>query len=172
MHRLGVFLKARYAPSFPPNGHIRPRDVYVRSSAVERCLETAQLLTAGLCSPQGAWKWSEGTGVTLGTIWQPVPIHTISPPEADGLLVPTSTCKRAYALYGRVTESEVVKKFMEPFGEVMSSVTDVTGVRVTHIREARNVYDSLLSARHHLKEEVLPNFPVIFQVFLGFLNSN
>lgn len=160
MHRLGVFLKERYAPSFPPNGHIRPRDVYARSSAIERCLETANLLTSGLCPPQGGWKWSDQG---LGTLWQPVPVHSMGPmADSDGLLMPGSSCKRAIALYGRVADSEVVKKFMEPYWEMMSSVTNVTGVKIRSYREARAVYDSLLSARHHLKEEVLPNYQVLF----------
>ena len=168
MYRLGTFLRSRYSASFPDpqtgTGHIRPRDVYVRSSGIERCLETAQLITAGLVPPQGAWKWSLGgeggtSAESLGSIWQPVPVHS-APQAEDGLLVPGSNCKRAIALYGRIPEAEVVKRYMAPFEGVLASVSNATGVKVTSYREARAVYDSLLSARHHLKEEALPNYQV------------
>ena len=94
MHRLGVYLRHRYSRYFKDR-NIRPRDLYIRSSAVDRCLETAQLIAAGLAPPKKHWIWN----ANLGTEWQPIPIFTV-PREDDGLLVPSSVCNRAYALYG------------------------------------------------------------------------
>ncbi|OTF69488.1 hypothetical protein BLA29_015529, partial [Euroglyphus maynei] len=53
--------------------YISPRDVYIRSSSIPRCLESSQLIAAGLTPPIGNWKWQSD----LGDLWQPVPIFSI-----------------------------------------------------------------------------------------------
>ena len=72
MYRTGQFLRRRYSHQFSGR-YISPRDIYIRSSAVPRCLESSQLIAAGLTPPIGNWKWKSD----LGELWQPVPIFTI-----------------------------------------------------------------------------------------------
>lgn len=72
MYRIGQFLRRRYSYQFPGR-YISPRDVYIRSSTIPRCLESSQLIAAGLSPPIGVWQWKSD----IGELWQPVPIFTV-----------------------------------------------------------------------------------------------
>lgn len=64
MFHLGVYLRKRYAKFLTFN----PRELDVRSSEIDRCLETAQLVASGSYPPKGDWIWHEFQS------WQPFPI--------------------------------------------------------------------------------------------------
>lgn len=81
MYRLGSFLRRRYHRRLPGK-LLTPRDVYIRSSAIERCLESSELIAASLCPPQGVWIWN----TNLGEQWQPLPIHSV-PKYRDGVSI-------------------------------------------------------------------------------------
>ncbi|KAJ6223696.1 hypothetical protein RDWZM_002241 [Blomia tropicalis] len=144
MYRLGHYLRRRYVRNFHWN--ISPRDLYVRSSAMERCQESAQALIAGLLPPTDDWCWNDD----LGTVWQPIPIATI-PRNEDGLLVASSNCDRAYALYGRIPDSKVVQNLIKPFWPTIQEIAHISNVSIDSYRKARDVYDSLLCIRHQMK---------------------
>lgn len=78
MYKVGQFLRRHYA-NFLTNS---PRDVYIRSSGANRCLESVALILAGLYPPTGRWQWSNQI---LGKEWQPFPILTEPRPE-DGVI--------------------------------------------------------------------------------------
>ena len=70
MYTLGKYIRERYKHFLTDN----PREVYVRSSEKERCLESVSLILAGLYPPVGRWQWDSN----LGKMWQPFPIHTMN----------------------------------------------------------------------------------------------
>lgn len=76
MYNLGIYLSERYG-KFLGNS---PREVHVRSSGADRCLDSASLVLAGLYRPNGHWKWNDN----LGKLWQPIPIQTV-PFDKDGV---------------------------------------------------------------------------------------
>lgn len=48
-------------------------DIYIRSTSVDRALMSAAVNLAGLYAPTADQKWNN----KLGTLWQPIPIHSI-----------------------------------------------------------------------------------------------
>lgn len=71
MYRLGTFFKRRYS-KHSPNRLINPRNVYIRSSGITRCIESGQLIAAGLFPPTGPWLWTSD----LGQVWQPIAVFS------------------------------------------------------------------------------------------------
>lgn len=69
MFAVGRYLSSRYYPFLGTS----PREVYVRSSGSDRCLESVSQVLAGLYPPTGRWKWNND----LGSAWQPFPIQTV-----------------------------------------------------------------------------------------------
>ena len=76
MYSIGQYLRRRYQKFLTYN----PREVYIRSSGKDRCLESTALVLAGLYPPVGRWKWNSD----LGRLWQPFPIQTVKYSE-DGV---------------------------------------------------------------------------------------
>ena len=70
MNAIGKYLRKRYKNFLTEN----PREVWVRSSEKERCLESVTLILSGLYPPNGRWKWNND----VGQVWQPFPIHTMN----------------------------------------------------------------------------------------------
>ncbi|CAG2109807.1 unnamed protein product, partial [Medioppia subpectinata] len=61
-----------------------PREVYVRSSITDRCIESTSSLLAGVYPPKTQdWIWDIGGDAKLGHDWQPIPIQTFMPHVDD-----------------------------------------------------------------------------------------
>lgn len=71
-YKLGVRLRERYRTLLPKNGFYSTNDMYVVSSASERCLMTAQSFLAGFLPPNDADERH-----LLPIKWQPVAIHSV-----------------------------------------------------------------------------------------------
>lgn len=72
MFKLGKFIRRRYDSFLSDNF----REVYSRSSDVERCIESSQAVLAGLYPPNKARsQWCEKLN------WVPAPIHTVPAPD-------------------------------------------------------------------------------------------
>ena len=81
LYHLGQYLSKRYYNNNDDDGgnHFpieqkSPRNVYVRSSGSERCLQSVTLLLAGMFPPENQWKWMNDS---LGSLWQPIAIQTV-----------------------------------------------------------------------------------------------
>ena len=85
MYKLGQLIREEYKEYL--GDKYSPREVYVRSSDSERCIESVSLLLAGAYPPkQSAWQWNNGSDPDLGRLWQPIPIHTFMP-DIDNLML-------------------------------------------------------------------------------------
>jgi hypothetical protein len=71
MYNVGQFLRTRYDGFLTDN----VREAFVRSSGIERCLESTQLVLNGMYNPKGRWVWDSTE------TWQPFPVHTTFPKE-------------------------------------------------------------------------------------------
>lgn len=49
------------------------KDIYIRSTSVDRALMSAEVNLAGLYSPNQHEQWNDN----LGKIWLPIPIHSV-----------------------------------------------------------------------------------------------
>lgn len=76
-YKLGVRLRERYRSLLPKNGFYSTNEMYVMSSATERCLMTAQSFLAGFLPPN-----DDDQRHLLPIKWQPVAINSV-PREND-----------------------------------------------------------------------------------------
>ncbi|XP_074599223.1 prostatic acid phosphatase-like [Brevipalpus obovatus] len=130
MYEVGKRIRKRYQNFLPHN----IRDVLVRSSDADRCLESASLVLAGAFPPKDRWVWESNFH------WVPIPIHTTPKPE-DGVLNPSSNCPEAQKEWSRIHSS---KEFIEagyPYKDVFEYLTIHTGMNVTDIGTAHLISD-------------------------------
>ncbi|RWS28315.1 lysosomal acid phosphatase-like protein 3 [Leptotrombidium deliense] len=132
MYNLGRFFRKRYG-DFLTNS---PREVFIRSSAAERCLESAQMLVNGIYAPHGAWIWSEDQR------WLPFPIQT-EPRFTDGMMNPESVCPIAKNEQNRIRQSPEVLKWQETYKDLFNYLSLNTGESVKDMFAAEKVYDTL-----------------------------
>ncbi|KAI1294209.1 Lysosomal acid phosphatase [Halotydeus destructor] len=135
-YALGEYIRKTYGSFLTYN----PREVYVRSSAAERCLASTSLLLAGAYPPKDHWVWSDQLH------WQPFPIQT-EPRKVDGMLVPSSTCPAAEDELRKIRHSPAVMAFTKAFEQLFAHLSLNTGANVTDIMQAENVYDTLFIER-------------------------
>jgi lysosomal acid phosphatase len=102
MFKLGKYIRARYENFLGTS----PREVHIRSSAADRCLESAALVSAAIYPPEGRWQWN----TELGKSWQPFPIQT-EPLPFDGMLNPGSKCPAADEELATIANSPAVQKY-------------------------------------------------------------
>lgn len=75
LYKLGQFIRKRYSHFLTDNF----RESYSRSSDIDRCIESAHVLLAGLYPPNEQRKWNNNLS------WTPFPVHSV-PPIHDYLL--------------------------------------------------------------------------------------
>lgn len=102
MYSVGRYMRRRYENFLGKS----PKEVLIRSSGSDRCLQSTTLVLAGLYPPQGRWKWNED----LGTLWQPFPIQTVPHPH-DPMLNPDSICPNAKDEIDKIYNSDIVKNY-------------------------------------------------------------
>lgn len=82
-YKLGVKLRERYRSLLPKNGFYSTNEMYVMSSATERCLMTAQSFLAGFLPPNVDDGDDDDVHRHLLPIkWQPVAVNSV-PRESD-----------------------------------------------------------------------------------------
>lgn len=95
MYKLGKFIRKRYENFLTDN----MREIYSRSSDVERCIESANALLAGLYPPTPTTRWNPDL------LWLPAPVHTVPAPD-DYLL---NESGRKY-LQNYINELRIIQK--------------------------------------------------------------
>ncbi|XP_054166616.1 prostatic acid phosphatase-like, partial [Oppia nitens] len=136
MFTFGQQLRQRYGNYLGDS----PKNAYIRSSASDRCIESASALIAGLYPPKGRWVWSLID--ELAKIWQPIAIQTVDKSK-DGLLVPNCDCPAADKAYEEIMKSKDVTEFMEKNKNFIQKINDKTGENYTTLRQMDYLYDSI-----------------------------
>lgn len=70
-YEFGQWLKNRYKHFLPVE--YSNKDIYIRSTSVDRALMSAAVNLAGLYKPDKNEKWNDN----VGNFWQPIPIHSV-----------------------------------------------------------------------------------------------
>lgn len=101
MYNLGKFIRKRYDGYLTDN----IREIYSRSSDVDRCIESSHAVLAGLYPPSDKFMWNKQL------LWVPAPVHTVPTPD-DYVLNEGGTkyVKEVIQELLKIQESEAVKK--------------------------------------------------------------
>lgn len=132
MYGVGHFLRNRYKDFLTDN----PREVYVRSSGANRCLETVSLILAAAYPPKGRWVWNDNL------LWQPFPIQT-EPRIIDGLLNPSAACPVADAELQRVRKSPEVQELNKKYSPLYDYLQRNSGANISSLIDAEQLHDTL-----------------------------
>lgn len=122
---LGKFLKSRYInQNSLVNSSYLYKEVYIRSSDVERCLQSAETQLAGFYPPKGYQVWN--TAIP----WQPVPVHTV-PADEDAVLRPGDTvCPRLFKLEDDKKREPIYLQKQAQYNDFMKQLSNYTGMLV------------------------------------------
>lgn len=80
---LGKWLRHRYG-NILLSEHYTPNEIYIRSTDIDRAIQSAESNLAGLYPPHDDQIWNPEL------LWQPIPVHSV--PAADDWLVLGTTC--------------------------------------------------------------------------------
>lgn len=104
VYELGKYLRRRYKQLIGVN--YSSKNVYIRSTDIDRTLMSAQIIAAALFPPSEEQMWNKELK------WQPIPIHTRSSTE-EHLLAWMIPCPRFMYLFKNEAESIEVKSLIE-----------------------------------------------------------
>ncbi|CAG2169032.1 unnamed protein product [Oppiella nova] len=137
MYTFGQLLRQRYGDTFLGDS---PKNMQIRSSSSDRCLESASALATGLYPPKNRWIWSEKDAIAQ--LWQPIAIQTVLKAE-DGLLVPNSDCPAADAAYQEIMHSKPVTDLLEKNKDFIKQINEKTGENYKTLRDLDYLYDTI-----------------------------
>ncbi|KAJ6638288.1 Lysosomal acid phosphatase [Pseudolycoriella hygida] len=139
MLNLGKNLKVRYYKLIPSNGRYSKDNMYVVSSAAERCIMSAASFVAGFLPPL------ENRN-ELPISWQPVPINSI-PRDRDHILAQKKPCPRydeaLKKLMNANTTSNEIKAINEKNEALYEHLSKHTGNNITNILDVELLYNTL-----------------------------
>ncbi|XP_066910405.1 prostatic acid phosphatase-like [Clytia hemisphaerica] len=143
-YHLGKFLKERYVDTKFINQSYLHKEVSIRSSSVDRCLQSAQAQLAGLYPPSG---WQIWGNEELGKLWQPIPVQTV-PGDEDPLLRPEDTdCPRIGEIWSSMTKASTYIQKAKDNKELLDYMTKNSGKNITLSNILFDVTDDLLCER-------------------------
>ncbi|RWS01558.1 lysosomal acid phosphatase-like protein 3, partial [Dinothrombium tinctorium] len=137
MFRLGKYLRNRYVSFLTDN----PREVKIRSSITDRCLNSVQLIMAGAYPPKGRWVWNQNF------LWQPFPVKTL-PKKLDGLLETQSYCPKATIEINKVYQTKDFIEYANHYSYLYPFLTEKSGRNINSIWAVDDLYDILISEKH------------------------
>ncbi|CAG2172297.1 unnamed protein product, partial [Oppiella nova] len=148
LYKLGEFIRQEYNDYL--GDKYSPREVYVRSSITDRCIESTSSLLAGAYPPkQPEWQWNKGEDAKLGLVWQPFPIQTFMPHEDDLVCNQDKECPIVDKEKAKIYERPELKKFVEDNKELYANMTKATGWAISTIADASTLYDTLKIESDH-----------------------
>ncbi|KAJ8932386.1 hypothetical protein NQ314_014697 [Rhamnusium bicolor] len=121
---LGKWFRNRYSTFLPEEYSVK--DIYVRSTDVDRTLMSAAANLAGLYPPKNSQIWNKILP------WQPIPIHTI-PTEEDQVLYMDSKCPKFTKLYDEAYSSEFFMNINKQYADFYKEVSNFTGWDITDV---------------------------------------
>ncbi|CAG2113415.1 unnamed protein product, partial [Medioppia subpectinata] len=144
-YKLGQYIRHHYDQYLDHD--YNPREVYARSSAKSRCLDSVTTLLAGLYPPNNTlYQWGDtNSTVPLGQSWQPIPIYTY-PKERmnDDLLLRTDRkCAVADKIVTQMLNTPEVVKALDGVNELLVKLNETMGAKIRSLFDVKAVYDHL-----------------------------
>ena len=140
---VGKFIRKRYSDFLDKD----PLQVYSRSSPVNRCLNSAQLVLAGAYPPFGRLVFDQSIA------WQPIPVHTESYATEQMLITPSKmNCAASKVAKQLQKDTDEVKSYDQENWEFLQFVSKQSGNNVSSITKIHPVFDSLNIAQQNGKK--------------------
>lgn len=138
---LGKFLKSKYVKESkflgPAYNH---SEVYVRSSGVDRCLQSAQVQLAGLFPPGPSQKWNKDI------MWQPIPVHSMPKNEDPMLRSTDDLCPRRDELVSKKKSAPEYESKLSSSKDFLAKLSNYSGMHVT-FNNLFYISDSMLAEK-------------------------
>lgn len=146
-YQLGEWLRNRYSDFLP--SEYSEKDVYIRSTDVDRTLMSAETNLAGLYPPKGKQIWD-------GDIpWQPIPIHTV-PDNEDPILAMKKHCPKYLQLHEELMQTKEFVELNYRFRPLMNYVSENSGTEITSFETLEYIYNTLFI--ESINNFTLPNW--------------
>ena len=147
MYKLGETLRQQYQQFLGSN--YSPREVYARSSAKSRCLESLSSLLSAFYPPDNdQWKWDNKSDPQLGSLWQPIPIYTVpfDSMNSDRLLRTEAFCPKVDQEMARLENRQYVQNIIRNESKFLQELSQLVGVKqIRTLLDCKNVYDHLIT---------------------------
>lgn len=131
---LGQYFRRRYADFLPQQ--YSEKDLYVRSTDVDRTLMSAEADLAGLYPPVKGDIWENGLS------WQPIPIHTI-PEHSDAVLAAKKPCKKYDRLFKKLMQSDYFRNISRQNHDLYAYLTRYSGDVINDFEHLEYLYSTL-----------------------------
>ncbi|XP_055384870.1 lysosomal acid phosphatase [Condylostylus longicornis] len=143
MYNLGKNLKLRYYRLLPKNSLYSKQEMYVHSSAAERCLMSAQSLLAGFLPPL------EHQNI-LPIPWQPIAINLTARLD-DAILAQKKPCKRYDEILKKLYSSPPpdLEALNRENKELYEKLSKYTGQNISNVLHVELLYNILEVERDH-----------------------
>ncbi|KAL3075889.1 hypothetical protein niasHT_032092 [Heterodera trifolii] len=149
MEELGQFLRERYAAAnFLPQ-HFDRKEIIIRSTDVDRALESAQSLLSGMFPPQ-----SDGDRFDPALNWAPIAIHATREANHDSLLNPSGFPCARYKHLRQIVADEISAHLLDKYRPLVDFVRPHL-----NISKEKPIKMVQLMALRHIKPEIIHNLP-------------
>ncbi|XP_078357149.1 prostatic acid phosphatase-like isoform X2 [Oculina patagonica] len=140
---LGKMLKSRYVDHYKLlNASYIHREIYVRSTDIERTLMSAQTQLNGLYPPKGHQIWRDNLD------WQPIGIHVVPIKEDYLLAVFDYPCPRFFQLLGQDKKQPGYIKMSLQYKDLLNYVSENSGEE-TDVTTMFKIRDPLICEKSH-----------------------
>lgn len=131
---LGQWFRRRYANLLPVK--YNEKDLYVRSTDVDRTLMSAEANLAGLYYPKENQIWNPNV------MWQPIPIHT-KPEKEDVILAMKKPCPRYDLLLKELKQSDEIVSILKKNKDLLDYLSLHSGREVRSLQDVDFLYSVL-----------------------------
>nr|XP_027205810.1 prostatic acid phosphatase-like [Dermatophagoides pteronyssinus] len=142
-YRLGQLLRKYYSDYL--GWRFSVQEVFIRSSALDRCIETAQLIMAGAYPPNSSLaRWNiSSTSEPLAKLWQPTPIESFIPADEDTLLRINKPCPEADEIKERLLDSRRNRRLLQRYRPLLDQLERILSDHLHTIEQVSNVHENM-----------------------------
>ncbi|GAB0094173.1 prostatic acid phosphatase [Sergentomyia squamirostris] len=141
-YELGQWLRNRYRNLV--NETYDRNEVYIRSTDVERTLQSALANLAGFYPPKGHDVWLEELP------WQPIPVHTV-PEKMDLLLASKKACPAYEYALKKKRHTDEYRELNKKFKNLYDYLSKYSGKKINSLEGVQMIYSCLLIESIHNK---------------------
>lgn len=127
---MGTFIREKYYNFISKNGGFNGNNIYIKSTAAKRCIDSAQSNLQGLFASKRP----------------PIKVQ-FDPYEEDYILAQRKPCPRYTQEMKRVNES--MKPINEANAELFKILSEKTGMNVNRVCSVLSLYDNIFSNEQH-----------------------